>query len=495
MFLDVRAGATGADFKPGATGAEGGTGREQGEPEELLRATAEGYLREIRRYRGTAGGTLLEVNAPDEILLRAAGDDGYTVSSLTGPHLGETLDENGFGENSFDVCVVRGGLQRVEDPVAFLKKVRKLIKDTGILYLTVPSLDSRAARVMRQRWPRFNRENQSYFDRQTIQTALFKAGFKNIHIQPEEKTETLAHLRGRIQPAQLPPLLRTLFALRVFIPGFVKRMRFSVSLSEISVLCRPAEFRERPLLSVVMPVFNEKATFRQVMDELLPRKIAGIDREIIIVESNSTDGTREDVRQYADDPGVNVIWEERPRGKGHAVRTGLKHAAGDFVIIQDGDLEYDLNDYDILLEPLIAGRTAFVLGTRHSAGWKIRQFQESFIADFMNFGHRALVILMNLLYRQKMTDPFTMYKVFRKDCLYGLRFECNRFNFDIELVCKLLRKGYTPLEVPINYRSRSFSEGKKVKIFRDPPTWIKAIFKYRITNVYDPFSPPAEQAG
>jgi len=100
-------------------------------------------------------------------------------------------------------------------------------------------------------------------------------------------------------------------------------------------------------------------------------------------------------------------------------------------------------------------------------------------------GHWILVYIMNHLYHQNMTDPFTMFKVFRRDCLFGLTFECNRFDFDVELVCKLLRKGYTPKEIPVNYRSRSFSEGKKVNMLRDPLTWIKAILKYRFTRVFE----------
>jgi hypothetical protein len=94
--------------------------------------------------------------------------------------------------------------------------------------------------------------------------------------------------------------------------------------------------------------------------------------------------------------------------------------------------------------------------------------------------------LFNLLYSQRLTDPFTMFKVFRRECLYGLEFECNRFDFDYEIVIKLLRKGYKPLELPVNYRSRSLSEGKKVTIFRDPLTWIRALIKFRNTPLYRP---------
>ncbi len=156
------------------------------------------------------------------------------------------------------------------------------------------------------------------------------------------------------------------------------------------------------------------------------------------------------------------------------------------VLIQDADLEYDFLDYEMLVSPILSGRAAFVLGTRHAGQWKIRRFDSYFMADAMNLAHWALVFAMNSLYGQSMTDPFTMFKVFRRDCISGLEFECNRFDFDVELVCKLLRKGYAPLEIPVNYQARSFKDGKKVAIFRDPPTWIRAMVKYRFSRTISP---------
>jgi glycosyltransferase involved in cell wall biosynthesis len=183
---------------------------------------------------------------------------------------------------------------------------------------------------------------------------------------------------------------------------------------------------------------------------------------------------------------VKLILEEQPRGKGYAVRIGLKAATGDYVLIQDADLEYDLEDYDGLLEPLVAGRAAFVLGSRHGGRnvWKMRQFTGQFgLSLFVNLGHWFFVTLINVLFLQRLRDPFTMFKVFRRDCLYALEFECNRFDFDFELLIKLIRKGYHPIELPVNYRSRSFKEGKKVRMFRDPLTWLRALAWLRFVKI------------
>ncbi len=238
--------------------------------------------------------------------------------------------------------------------------------------------------------------------------------------------------------------------------------------------------------SILVPVFNEKDTFPELMRMLLAKRVdhLGLEREIILIESNSSDGTRELVAGLAATPGVRIIYQDRPRGKGHAVRAGLAVATGDIVLIQDADLEYDLNDYDALLKPLLAYRAAFVLGCRHGGRFRMRRFpQQRLLGEVLNVAHVLLASLINVLYGQNMKDPFTMFKVFRRDCLYGLEFECNGFDFDHELVIKLVLKGYRPLEIPVNYCARSFSQGKKIRLFRDPPALIAADLKYRLRRL------------
>ncbi|HWA26108.1 MAG TPA: glycosyltransferase family 2 protein [Lacunisphaera sp.] len=232
----------------------------------------------------------------------------------------------------------------------------------------------------------------------------------------------------------------------------------------------------RPRLSVIVPAFNERATATAALDALTAKQIAGWDLEIIIVESNSTDGTREIVQGYARHPHVQVVLEDRPRGKGHAVRAGFARATGDVLLIQDADLEYDLADYERLLAPLQAGTHAFVLGSRHTANqWAMRQFTGQFFQAFLlNSAHWFFTAMIDVSLGLALRDPFTMYKVFRRECLAGLVFRCNRFDFDWELLIKLVRKGYRPVEIPVSYRSRSFKEGKKIRMFYDPLTWIVA---------------------
>jgi putative flippase GtrA len=238
--------------------------------------------------------------------------------------------------------------------------------------------------------------------------------------------------------------------------------------------------------SIIVPVYNEKNTFPELMRMLLAKPLdhMGLEREIILVESNSTDGSRELVTGFASTPGVKILYQDRPRGKGNAVRAGLAVATGDIVLIQDADLEYDVNDYDVLLEPLLAGHAAFVLGARHGGRLRMRRFQEQkVLGEALNVAHVLLAGFINVLYGQGMKDPFTMFKVFRRECIYGLQFECNKFDFDHELVIKLVLKGYRPLEIPVNYCARSFKQGKKISFFRDPPGLIAADLKYRLRRL------------
>ncbi len=239
------------------------------------------------------------------------------------------------------------------------------------------------------------------------------------------------------------------------------------------------------VLSVVVPIYNEAATVRTALDAILAKSVPGWTLEIIMVESNSTDGTRAIVQTYGSHPRVKLILEDRPRGKGHAVRAGFAAATGDVILIQDADLEYDLNDYDILLAPLEAGRQSFVLGSRHGqGGWAIRKFSDQPLqALVLNLAHWGFTLLINGSLGIWLRDPFTMYKVFRRDAIADLTCDCNRFDFDWELLIKLVRKGHLPIEIPISYKSRSFKEGKKISMFRDPVTWLWALAKFRFRRL------------
>lgn len=434
------------------------------------------------------GATLLLIAPEGHPFGRIAAEAGLAIDRRMTLPQAETAAELGAG---YGAAVVIYQFMQSHDPLALLERLREALTPAGCLLLTTKSLDTWPARWFRSRWPEWQPQNLHYFNANTLQGLLMKAGFGGIVLRPDRRRYTMAHIRRRA--AALPPTLLTrLIRLGGALLGpLVGRARIPLTTSGVILLADRVERRERPVLSVIVPAYNERQGFQTIMDGLLQKRIAGMDKEIVVIESNSRDGTREAALGYKDRPEVKLILQPGPRGKGNAVREGLASATGDVVLIQDADLEYDMNDYEALLEPVLGYRSQFVLGARHGGSWKMRQFvDQQGLSTMLNFGHVFFTTLMNVLYRQHMKDPFTMYKVFRRECLYRLKLECNRFDFDHELVIKLCRKGYRPLEIPVNYRSRSFREGKKVRIFRDATSWIWVNFKYLFVSIYEPPDTP-----
>jgi glycosyltransferase involved in cell wall biosynthesis len=437
-------------------------------------------------YAGTSTGKLLLVGA-GESLRAAASCRGFEVVSLSLEELEEHAPEDGAG--SFVGCILYCSLEQSTNPVAFLVTVRSMLSRDASLMVIAPSLDSRTARLFRSSWWEFKRHNRYYFTADTMQSLLIKTGFGDPIIVPEDVVVSLHYMRWKLAtqpPAWRYRLLRLLIAAS---PRFLRNKAFRFLHSRLIFIVRPKESAPVPRLSVILPLYNERATFPILMEMLLEKQIPNVEIEIILVESNSSDGSRDLALAYQNHPRVRLILEDRPKGKGYAVRNGLRYATGDIVLFQDADLEYDLDDYEGLIQPILGYRQNFVIGSRHSHStrlWKIRKFDDAAgMSALFNFGHLTFLMLFNIVYRQRLTDPFSMFKVFRRECLYGLQFECNRFDFDWEIAIKLLRKGYRALELPVNYRSRSFSEGKKVTVFGDPLTWVRALLKYRNSPLYN----------
>jgi hypothetical protein len=464
---------------------------------ELHAANAISRLDQLLAYAGPGLRRLLMV-ANDAFLSEEAARRGLEVVAISIAEV-EGGRLAALQEGPFDGAVFYCTLERLADPEASLAAVRERLVPEGALMVIAPTLDSRMARLFGSAWWEFTPRNLFYFTADTLQSLLLKSGFGDPVIGADEASVSLEYFRAKI------PGISSAFyrgASRLLLgasPSFLRRRAFRSLNSRRVVLVRAKGAAQAPSLSVIVAAYNEKATLSALMDRLLAKSIEGVAIEVVLVESNSTDGTREDAVRYGAHPRVRLILEDRPRGKGFAVRTGLAACTGDVVLFQDADLEYDVEDYDGLVAPLLAWRRNFVIGSRHASkggAWKIREFNEaSPLAAVFNFGHVFFLFLFNVIYRQRLRDPFSMFKVFRRACLYGLSFECNRFDFDFEIVIKLLRKGYRPIELPVNYRARSPSEGKKVSLVRDPLTWIRALLKFRWSPLYPDLRAGARRAG
>lgn len=226
-------------------------------------------------------------------------------------------------------------------------------------------------------------------------------------------------------------------------------------------------------LSIVIPCYNEKHTIEDIVRQV---KASPFEKEIIIVDDFSNDGTRDILRNMvADETPVRVFFQPRNRGKGAALRVGFQHASGDIVIVQDADLEYDPVDYPQLIAPIEAGRAQVVYGSRFLGAHRAFAF-----ANYM--GNKALNLITNILYNTILTDMETGYKAFRREVIQSINIECERFNFEPEITAKLLKRGYRIYEVPISYHGRDADEGKKLNIWKDGPQALWALIKYRFVG-------------
>ncbi len=212
----------------------------------------------------------------------------------------------------------------------------------------------------------------------------------------------------------------------------------------------PASYKK---LSVIVPVFNERNTVGEILRRMRAVTLP-VDLEIVVVDDGSDDGTREVIDQLRDST-VRVVLHPRNQGKGSAVRTGLEHVTGDLVLIQDADLEYDPDDWPLLLQPVLKGKAQVVYGSRFTG-----ERRNMLFLHWM--GNRFLSLVTNVLYNTTLSDMETCYKLFDRELILSLHLRADHFDFEPEVTARVLRRGVRIYEVPISYAGREFHEGKKI---------------------------------
>jgi glycosyltransferase involved in cell wall biosynthesis len=229
-----------------------------------------------------------------------------------------------------------------------------------------------------------------------------------------------------------------------------------------------------PVLSVVIPVYNERATVLTIMEKVL--KLDFI-KEVIVVDDGSTDGTRELLKRTPAGDRVKIIFHDRNRGKGAALRTGFGHVTGEIVAIQDADLEYDPNEFVEMIKPILEGVADVVYGSRLSGGkpQRVHLF-------WHRMGNGFLTFLTDLLYNTTLSDMETCYKMFRKSVIETIRIDSDDFSVEPELTAKICKnKQWRVYELPISYYGRSYAEGKKIS-WRHGFSALWTLLKYRFTD-------------
>jgi glycosyltransferase involved in cell wall biosynthesis len=223
-------------------------------------------------------------------------------------------------------------------------------------------------------------------------------------------------------------------------------------------------------LSVIVPVYNEKKTIRETYKRI---RAVDLDKEIILVDDFSTDGTRDIIKEFEDD-NTKIYFHEKNTGKGAALRTGFQKATGDILVIQDADLEYDPSEYPKLIRPIIEGKADVVYGSRFAGGEYHR------ILFFWHMvGNKFLTLLSNIFTNLNLTDMETCYKVFKREVYEKIKIEENRFGVDPEITAKVAKLGARIYEVGISYAGRSYGEGKKIG-WKDGVSAIRCIIKYNL---------------
>jgi glycosyltransferase involved in cell wall biosynthesis len=231
-----------------------------------------------------------------------------------------------------------------------------------------------------------------------------------------------------------------------------------------------------PKLSIVIPVFNEAATVEEILSRVWQARLPdGVQRQVVVVDDGSTDGTKELLQRVCStyDGDVRLILHERNSGKGSAVRTGFAAADGDILLVQDADLEYHPRDYPALLAPILDGEADVVYGSRFHGG------PQRVLLFWHHLGNRALTFLSNLLSDLNLSDMETCYKVMRREAIAGMELRSKRFGIEPELTAKLARRKLRIFEVPISYYGRTYAEGKKIG-WRDGVAAVWAILRYNL---------------
>ncbi|MDP2585504.1 MAG: glycosyltransferase family 2 protein [Candidatus Levybacteria bacterium] len=236
-------------------------------------------------------------------------------------------------------------------------------------------------------------------------------------------------------------------------------------------------------LSIIIPVFNEEKTISQMLEKISGLEVDNVIKQVVIVNDGSTDRTKNEIESFINKHSeIKIITHSKNQGKGAAIRTGIKNATGEYIIIQDADLEYNPQDIKKLIKPILDGISRVAYGTRLNRlpSFSMEERTPQFLLHYL--GNKFLSLLTSILYGQWITDMETCYKLFPKKAVEDMRLNARGFEFEPEITAKLLKKGYKILEIPISTKPRGYDEGKKLNTVKDGFIALWSLLKYRFID-------------
>lgn len=375
-----------------------------------------------------------------------------------------------------DVITAFDVFEHLQDPIATLKSFHDKLNDNGLLVISTMDSRSFTSRLLGKRLEDFRRtsEHLYFFSRKNITQILEQNGFEVLHIHSQGHSFPLGVLAQRISN-MIPAVGVFLKGLLLLLP-FLKNVNIYLNpLTKMVVYARKRSDNnpERKLLSLVMPAYNEQLYIEKVVEKVLSTDY-GIDFELVFVDDGSTDRTLELMEKYSSHPRVRIISAPH-KGKGAAVRRGIKESKGDLVIIQDADLEYDPAEIKSLVEGMEKTKSVVVYGSRFTGKYRKTG---SFL---YTAGNIFLTFFTNLMTGLNLSDMETCYKLFDGNLIRSIHLVSNGFEFEPEITCRLSQKKIDILEVPISYMARTRFQGKKIKI-SDGFKAVFTIIKYTFVN-------------
>jgi len=449
-----------------------------------------------------AGKSLLDYGCGLGAFLTSAAEAGFNVEGVEFNEFAakrvekkfnyKIYDHNAINEikengTRYDVITLFDVFEHLLEPQRTLLELHGLLNENGILVIGTTDFNHIIPRILGKHFEDFRRirEHIFFLGKKQLLSLVKMSGFRHLKTQPQKIRLGAYDLACRLEGMKIPGagLLKAVIG-KTALKNLLLPINFGMkylayfSKNEIKAHTPPASnLLTSPVkLTIVIPVYNEEKTIEHVIERVLAVKIKKVRTNLIVVDDGSTDNSRMILNKLQDIHKFQLILQPKNGGKGSAIREGIKHADGDLVIIQDADLEYEPNDYEKLIAPIISDNADAVYGSRFLSP------ERRVMGFWHTYGNKFLTFFCNLVVNRYITDMETCYKVMRTDIAKSLNLRSRRFDVEPEITCKLALNQHRIYEVPIRYHARSFKEGKKIGM-KDLFQALWAIFKYGILRL------------